>query len=147
MPPSLLESLQQYQVASGLTKRELAHRAGVRPELLSRLNSQQGIDTRTLNKLANALDLDIVLQPRRAPETPSKARRLGLSLPYDWSNPNISDIALIRKSLEYANLGDLTRLALEFGVDRLESEMRNMPAALTRSAEMVLPNIRAALTA
>ena len=147
MPPSLLESLQQYQVASGLTKRELAHRAGVRPELLSRLNSQQGIDTRTLNKLANALDLDIVLQPRRAPETPSKAKRLGLYLPYDWSNPNISDIALIRKSLEYANLGDLTRLALEFGVDRLESEMRNMPAALTRSAEMVLPNIRAALTA
>lgn len=147
MTPSLLESLQQHQVASGLTKRELAHRAGVRPELLSRLNSQQGIDTRTLNKLANALDLDIVLQPRRAPETPSKARRLGLSLPYDWSNPNISDIALIRKSLEYANLGDLTRLALEFGVDRLESEMRNMPAALTRSAEMVLPNIRAALTA
>ena len=147
MPPSLLESLQQHQVASGLTKRELAHRAGVRPELLSRLNSQQGIDTRTLNKLANALDLDIVLQPRRAPETPSKAKRLGLSLPYDWSNPNISDIALIRKLLEYANLGDLTRLALEFGVDRLESEMRNMPAALTRSAEMVLPNIRAALTA
>ena len=147
MTPSLLESLQQHQVASGLTKRELAHRAGVRPELLSRLNSQQGIDTRTLNKLANALDLDIVLQPRRAPETPSKAKRLGLSLPYDWSNPNISDIALIRKSLEYANLGDLTRLALEFGVDRLESEMRNMPAALTRSAEMVLPNIRAALTA
>ena len=147
MPPSLLESLQQYQAACGLTKRELARRAGVRPELLSRLNSQQGIDTRTLNKLANALDLDIVLQPRRAPETPSKARRLGLSLPYDWSNPNISDIALIRKLLEYANLGDLTRLALEFGVDRLESEMRNMPAALTRSAEMVLPNIRAALTA
>ena len=147
MPPSLLESLQQYQAACGLTKRELARRAGVRPEMLSRLNSQQGIDTRTLNKLANALDLDIVLQPRRAPETPSKARRLGLSLPYDWSNPNISDIALIRKSLEYANLGDLTRLALEFGVDRLESEMRNMPAALTRSAEMVLPNIRAALTA
>ena len=147
MPSSLLESLQQHQAGSGLTKRELAHRAGVRPELLSRLNSQQGIDTRTLNKLANALDLDIVLQPRRAPETPSKARRLGLSLPYDWSNPNISDIALIRKSLEYANLGDLTRLALEFGVDRLESEMRNMPAALTRSAEMVLPNIRAALTA
>ena len=147
MPPSLLESLQQYQAACGLTKRELARRAGVRPEMLSRLNSQQGIDTRTLNKLANALDLDIVLQPRRAPETPSKARRLGLSLPYDWSNPNISDIALIRKSLEYANLADLTRLALEFGVDRLESEMRSMPAALTRSAAMVLPNIRAALTA
>lgn len=146
MPSSLLESLQRHQAASGLTKRELAHRAGVRPELLSRLNSQQGIDTRTLTKLADALDLDIVLQAKGASEPISKSRKLGLSLPYDWSNPNISDIALIRKSLEYANLADLTRLALEFGVDRLESEMRSMPAALTRSAAMVLPNIRVALT-
>lgn len=67
-------------------------------------------------------------------------------MPYDWSNPELSDIALIRKCLEYGNLADLTRLALEFGVERLESEMQAMPAALTRSAAMVLPNIRAALT-
>ena len=116
MPPSLAESLQQHLSNSGLTKRELARRAGVRPELLSRLNSQQGSDTRTLKKLADALNLDIVLQPKTMPSHPSKARRLGLSMPYDWSNPEISDIALIRKCLEYANLADLTRLALEFGV-------------------------------
>ena len=146
MPPSLAESLQQHLSNSGLTKRELARRAGVRPELLSRLNSQQGSDTRTLKKLADALNLDIVLQPKTMPSHPSKARRLGLSMPYDWSNPEISDIALIRKCLEYANLADLTRLALEFGVERLESEMQAMPPALTRSAAMVLPNIRAALT-
>ena len=146
MPPSLVEALQQQLSASGLTKRELARRAGVRPELLSRLNSQQGSDSRTLQKLADALNLDIVLQPKSPASPPSKASRLGLSLPYDWSNPEISDIALIRKCLEYANLADLTRLALEFGVERLESEMQAMPASLTRSAAMVLPNIRAALT-
>ena len=145
MPPTLVESLQQHLSLSGLTKRELARRAGVRPELLSRLNSQQGSDSRTLQKLADALNLDIVLQPKTTLSPPSKARRLGLSIPYDWSNPEISDIALIRKCLEYANLADLTRLALEFGVERLESEMQAMPAALTRSAAMVLPNIRAAL--
>ena len=147
MPQSLIKSLHRYLAASGLTKRELARRAGVRPELLSRLNTQQGSDTRTLEKLADALNLDIVLQPRALTDSPSKARRLGLSLPYDWSNPEISDIALIRKVLEYANLADLTRLAIEFGIDRLESELRSMPPSLTRSATMVLPNIRAALAA
>lgn len=145
MSSSLVESLQQHLTASGLTKRELARRAGVRPELLSRLDSQQGSDIRTLQKLADALNLDIVLQAKAAAPNPSKARRLGLSMPYDWSNGEISDVALIRKCLEYANLADLTRLALEFGVERLESEMQAMPAALTRSAAMVLPNIRAAL--
>ena len=144
---TLHSALQQQIKASGLSKRELARRAGVRPELLSRLNVQRGSDTRTLEKIADALNFDIVLAPRKTLAQPSKARRLGLALPYDWSNPEIPDIALIRKVIEFSNLADLTRLALEFGIDRLESEMRAMPLALTRSAALVLPNIRAALTA
>lgn len=147
MHPTLLESLHRHRAASGLTKRALALRAGVRPELLSRLNSQTGCDTATLQKLADALGLELVLQPKATPITRSKAQRLGLSMPYDWSNPEIPDIALIRKSLEFANLADLTRLALEFGIDRLETEMREMPVTRTRAAAMVLPNIRAALAA
>ncbi|MFM9972585.1 MAG: helix-turn-helix domain-containing protein [Burkholderiales bacterium] len=145
MNQTLIESLQQHIAASGITKRELARRAGVRPELLSRLAFQKGSDTRTLQKLADVLNLEIVLAPKTVPAPMSKAHRLGLSLPYDWSNPDIPDIALIRKALEYANLADLTRLALEFGIDRLEVEMQAMPPALTRSAAMVLPNIRFAL--
>lgn len=145
MHPALLESFSQHLASSGLTKRELAQRAGVRPELISRLNSQKSCDTGTLQKLADALGLEIVLQPKAAAPALSKAQRLGLSLPLDWSNPEIPDIALIRKSIEYANLADLTRLALEFGVERLEAEMQKMPSTLTRSAARVLPNIRAAL--
>jgi DNA-binding phage protein len=147
MDPALLESLNKHISASGLSKRQVAQRAGVRPELLSRLNSQKACDTKTLHKLADALGLEIVLQAKGAPVLPSKAQRLKLSLPFDWSNPEIPDIALIRKVLEFANLADMTHLALEFGIERLESELQKMPAALTRSAARVLPNIRAALTA
>lgn len=147
MNPSLLKSLHSPLATSGLTKRALALRAGVRPELSSRLNSQAGCDIVTLQKLADALGLELLLQPKTIPVTRSKAQRLGLSMPFDWSNPEIPDIALIRKSIEYANLADLTRLALEFGIDRMETEMRKMPATLTRAAAMVLPNIRAALAA
>ena len=147
MQPSLLESLHRHRTAKGLTRRALALRAGMRPELLSRLDSQTGCDTATLQKLADALGLELVLQPKATPITRSKAQRLGLSMPHDWSNPEIPDIALIRKYLEFANLADLTRLALEFGIDRLETEMRKMPATRTRAAALVLPNIRAALAA
>ena len=147
MTPSLLQSFDSHLAASGLTKRALALRAGVRPELLSRLHSQAGCDTVTLQKLADALGLELVLRAKDIPVKRSKAHRLGLSMPFDWSNPEIPDIALIRKSLEYGNLADLTRLVLEFGIDRMEFEMRKMPATLTRAAAMVLPNIRAALAA
>jgi transcriptional regulator with XRE-family HTH domain len=145
MSTSLLDSLHQHLINSPLTKREIAQRAGLRPEMLSRLDSQRSCETHTLEKLADALGLEIVFQPKRPAVAPSKAQRLGLSLPFDWSNPEISDIALIRKVLEYGNLADLTRLALEFGITTLETEAERMPATLTRAAQHVLPNIRHAL--
>jgi transcriptional regulator with XRE-family HTH domain len=145
MQAALLPAFNAHLAQSPLSKREIARRAGVRPEMLSRLATQKACDTGTLEKLAAALGLEIVFQPKGAAAMPSKTQRLKLSLPLDWSNPNISDIALIRKSLEYANLADLTRLALEFGIERLETEVKNMPATLTRAALQVLPNVRKAL--
>ncbi len=147
MTATLFESFHQHLVSAKLSKREIAHRADVRPEMFSCLDSQRSCDTRTLEKLADARGLEIVFQPKRRAATPSKAQRLGLSLPFDWSNSEISDIALIRKSIEYANLVDLTRLALEFGIERLETKAARMPATLTRAALQVLPNIRQALAA
>ena len=146
MQSALLQSFGEHISKAKLSKREIAQSAGVRPEMLSRLATQNACDTRTLEKLADALGLEIVFQPKQAAAAPSKAQRLGLSLPYDWSNAEISDIALIRKSIEYANLADLTRLAIQFGIDTLETEARRMPAHLTRAALLVLPNIRHALS-
>ena len=134
------------------SKRAIAQRAGVRPELLSRLERQSSCDLATFEKIARAMNLEIVVRPI-VPATgdaksasPSKAQGLGLALPYDWSNPNISDRALILKALEFAHLPDLTRLALHFGIDALESALATLPAAQAQSAARVLPNIRTAVS-
>ncbi len=150
----IIDQFRQFLADSADSKRAIAQRAGVRPELLSRLERQQSCDLATFEKIALAMHLEIVVRPAPAAGpvsdapasgTPSKAQRLGLALPYDWSNPDIPDRALILKALEYAHLPDLTRLALHFGIDALEAALATLPAAQAQSAARVLPNIRAAL--
>lgn len=155
----IIDQFRQFLAISADTKRAIAQRAGVRPELLSRLERQQSCDLATFEKIARAMHLEIVVRPAAAPDAasalpasaspatpaPSKAQRLGLVLPYDWSNPDIPDRALILKALEYAHLPDLTRLALHFGIEALEAALATLPAAQAQSAARVLPNIRAAL--
>ncbi len=148
----VIEQFRRHLAASADSKRAIAQRAGVRPELLSRLERQQSCDLATFEKIARAMQLEIVVRPAATPASdvpansmPSKAQRLGLALPYAWSNPAISDHALILKALEFAHLPDLTRLALHFGIDALEAALATLPAAQAQSAARVLPNIRAAL--
>ena len=147
----IIEQCRSALAATADSKRAIAQRAGVRPELLSRLERQSSCDLATFEKIARAMNLEIVVRPVVSaaalanPANPSKAQRLGLALPYDWSNPNISDHALILKALEFAHLPDLTRLALCFGIDALESALATLPAAQAQSAARVLRNIRAAL--
>ncbi len=166
----IVSQLQRLLDNSPESKRVIAQRAGVRPELLSRLGCQRSCDLLTLEKIARAMNLEIVIRPAvatggtrpiadvadaartssagvRTPATVlSKAQRLGLTLPYDWSNPDIPDRALILKALEFAHLPDLTRLALHFGMAALETALAALPEAMAQSAARVLPNIRAALT-
>jgi hypothetical protein len=155
----IIDQFRQALATSTESKRAIAQRAGVRPELLSRLERQQSCDLATFEKIARAMNLEIVVRTAAAAvpgvvpaiatpnsSTLSKAQRLGLALPYDWSNPNMSDHALLLKALEFAHLPDLTRLALHFGIEALESALATLPTAQAHSAARVLPNIRAALT-
>lgn len=151
----IIDQFRKILAASTDSKRAIAQRAGVRPELLSRIERQQSCDLATLEKIAHAMNLEIVLRPvassaaredtTATSEIASKAQRLGLSLPYDWSNAEITDRALMLKALEFAHLPDLTRLALHFGIDALEAALATLPSAQRQSAARVLPNIRAAL--
>ena len=166
----IIDQFRQALSTSPDSKRAIAQRAGVRPELLSRLERQQSCDLATFEKIAAAMNLEIVIRPAVATGGPrpiadvvdaartssasvrtpatllSKAQRLGLTLPYDWSNPDIPDRVLILKALEFAHLPDLTRLALHFGMAALETALAALPTAQAQSAARVLPNIRAALT-
>ncbi|NOT83248.1 MAG: hypothetical protein HOP02_00390 [Methylococcaceae bacterium] len=47
--------------------------------------------------------------------------RLGLSFPYDWSNPFISDQALIINVLKRGIFEDICRICAHFGIDTVDS--------------------------
>lgn len=75
-----------------------------------------------------------------------KSRQLELSAPFDWSNPQIPDDALIAKTAASLRFEDVARLCAHYGIDRvravvaarvadplpraiLERQLRNIEAA------------------
>lgn len=50
-----------------------------------------------------------------------KSERLGLSFPYDWSNPDIEDDTLIILVAERGFFVDLCTVCAQFGIDRVRS--------------------------
>lgn len=48
-----------------------------------------------------------------------KSEALGLSAPYDWSNPNIDDDALIAKTAGSLRFEDVARVCRKYGVPRV----------------------------
>jgi hypothetical protein len=73
-----------------------------------------------------------------------KSTRLGLSFPYDWSNPNISDDALIINVLERGIYKDICRVCAHFGVGTVEQLRVGLPAAIADSPSLgrVLQNVK-----
>lgn len=77
-------------------------------------------------------------------ETIRKSERLGLSFPYDWSNPEIRDEALILNVLERGIFEDLCRICAHFGVQEVERQadrIRSMGKGYP-SLERMLNNIK-----
>ncbi|MCM2306744.1 MAG: winged helix-turn-helix domain-containing protein [Sulfuritalea sp.] len=50
-----------------------------------------------------------------------KSRQLELSAPFDWSNPQIPDDALIAKTAASLRFEDVARLCAHYGIDRVRS--------------------------
>ena len=80
---------------------------------------------------------------------PHKSVKLGLSGPYDWSNPNMRDDVLIAKVLEKHKFDDVARLCFYYGIPKVKrvfkrSEFEPMTrACVTR----MLGNINKGLSA
>jgi hypothetical protein len=73
-----------------------------------------------------------------------RSTQLNLSFPYDWSNPNISDDALIINVLSRGHYSDICRICAYFGfdvVDRLASS-ENGVLISNSSLERMLANIQ-----
>jgi DNA-binding phage protein len=80
----LVRALDDARERQGLTKAELARRAGMAPEAVRRLFTAEGANptAATLIALADALDVEVVARPARKPTTQrSTVRRTANSSP------------------------------------------------------------------
>lgn len=78
----------------------------------------------------------------------SKSRLLGLLFPYDWSNPAISDDALILNVLERGIYEDICRICAYYGLARVAHSCLDLPDELVNNTvykanlKRMLNNIR-----
>ncbi|MFA7242660.1 MAG: winged helix-turn-helix domain-containing protein [Sulfuricellaceae bacterium] len=61
------------------------------------------------------------LQAAPTAKAPRKSRQLALSAPFDWSNPQIPDDALIAKTVASLRFEDVVRLCAHYGTDRVRA--------------------------
>lgn len=133
---NLFEQILLQAKSVGLNQKELADRAGVRQETLSRAKKRGTVDATTLEKLANVLHADFSLNQR------------GLRDPkwmLAWSNPSINDDVLIRKALLTARFSTILQACLEFGISRVTTQWQMVSGEVAHSTGLVndiLSNIR-----
>ena len=73
-----------------------------------------------------------------------KSMRLGLSFPYDWSNPSITDEALILNVLERGIYRDICRICAHYGLGAIEQMRSSLPKSIAYSPSLIrmLDNVK-----
>lgn len=136
--------------AKGLTQKILAQRAGISEGALSRAKTRGSIRSDILEKLANIVEVTLKVEPAHPISTnpiPAKSFR-EQHRDLIWSNPNAPDDVLIRHALLKPRFTVLLEAAIEFGVDKLESEWlylkrhaQNETAQVASITDQILKNI------
>lgn len=114
----------------GWTHTELARRAGVARETVSRLKQRQDADFSLLAKLCQALGLHIEAQA---------AQPLKLSFPYNWSNPAMTADAMMAAILERGLFEDVLEAVRYWGLQRVQAISQKH--AVSPQVERMLRNI------
>jgi transcriptional regulator with XRE-family HTH domain len=82
------------------------------------------------------------------PASNLKSARIGLSFPYDWSNPQIADEVLIAKVLDKARFDDVSRTTAHYGLPLVELVAQRFGIDLGAGPlGAILPSIRLAQVA
>lgn len=125
--------------ALGWSQTELARRAGVARESVSRLRSRNDADFSLLHKLCDALGLQL---------TANDAKPLSLSFPYNWSNSAMPADRVISAVLERGIFADVLEVARYYGIARVRRLCNAAPEDLsTRTVQRMLGNIEAGFAA
>lgn len=146
VPPSAMARELDALVAAGIVVEE--RQANLR---LFRANTASPL-TAPLRDLVRAMCGTAPAEPplpiapaANAPRAPRKSRQLGLSAPFDWSNPQIPDDVLIAKTAASLRFEDVARLCGHYGIDRVRSVASRVADPLPRAIlARQLRNIEAA---
>ncbi len=156
---ALGQHVAQERLKQNLTQLELATRAGVAYSTLRKIESSgQGGMAHYADVLLALGQLEqlpfsaMTVQPeqqrpmRKRARTPKVAQKpatlpkqgaarlsqkLGLDFPYDWSNPGISDTALIGKVLDKARFKDVSKTFAHYGHEKVENIANDLGIDLT----------------
>lgn len=156
---NLGQRIAQERLKQNLTQLELATRAGVAYSTLRKIESTgQGgmahyadillalgqLEQLPFSAMAAQPELQRSLRRRaRTPKVAKKAapmpkqgavrlsQKLDLDFPYDWSNPAISDAALIGKVLDKARFKDVSKTFAYYGHERVERVANDLGIDLT----------------
>ncbi len=123
----------------GLDQGQLAKKASIRPETISRAKKRGTIDLMTLQRLAQATELELTLRPvggtGAIPNSPLAQPRFGLA----WSNPNASAQALVSNAIKKGHYHLLLEAAAAHGLAFVHEQLHAMaPALAPRSMQEVL---------
>ncbi len=135
----LLNTVIAIAAQRGLDQRQLAQRADIRPETISRAKKRGTVDLTTLQRLAQAAELELTLRPLKGTgaisNSPLAQPRFGLA----WSNPNASAEALVSNALKKGHYHLLLQAAAAHGLAFVHEQLHAMaPALAPKSKQEVL---------
>ena len=115
--------------AQGMDQKSVARYAGIAPETISRAKKRQTIEIETVSKLANVVGLTLTLTPTvqnewtpASPVSPLADPKWGLA----WSNPAISDEALVRNALARGGFLAILEGAAYYGMGFIRAQWSAM---------------------
>ncbi len=153
---NLVDTLLQAARAQGLDQRQLAERAGLRPETVSRAKRRGTLDLSSLQALAGVVGLELALRPGQRYDTtppnpsvnPPPVARSPLAEPQwglAWSNPDAPAEALVRNALAHGRFDLLLQAVIGHGLGTVLAQWQQvaptLPARARREVQRKLDNI------
>lgn len=133
---TLLDQILVFAKAQGITQKELAGKAGIPKESLSRLKGRNSVKVQTLERLADAIGFELLLLPKPKPPTSAASFREKYKH-LAWSNSGASTEMLLRQALIRPDFSILLDAASEFGLTELRKQwavLQSMPDPAVKRA-------------